>query len=371
MRIGYDAKRIYHNTTGLGNYSRDLVRVMSAFYPEHQYLLYNPKPARVHRLKTDGDFIKEILPQSVLAKKLPALWRSKWIIKQLLKDKVTIYHGLTGELPIGIKKTNIKTIVTIHDLIFVRYPNLYKAFDRKMYFKKFKYAAETADVVVAITEQTKQDIVDFLGINSDKIKVIYQGCHNIFKEKISDSFQKTVLEKYQLPTDYILNVGAINERKNVLSLVKAVSQTGDNLIIVGSGTDYYKKVKNYVTTHHLDKQITFLQGLDMKEIASLYRMAKLFVYPSIFEGFGIPIIEALYSKTPVITTNGSCFPEAGGTHSHYLNDPYDIAEISQAIRKIQSDSSLRESMINNGFSFVQQFNDNNIAHNWANLYQTL
>jgi len=369
MRIGYDAKRIYHNTTGLGNYSRDLVRVLSTYYPSDTSWLYNPKPGKVKRLQTDGELLKEIQPQSFIAKKLHAIWRSKWMVKQLIKDKIDIFHGLTGELPIGIEKTNIKTVVTIHDLIFVRYPELYKAFDRKIYFKKFKHAAEIADIVVAITEQTKDDIVNFLKINPDKIQVIYQGCHNAFKEAIPIRFQKKVLEKYNLPRDYILNVGAVNERKNVLSLIKAVEKTKNNLVIVGSGTAYYKKVTNYVKEREMEKQVYFLSGLEMKEIASLYRMAKLFVYPSIFEGFGIPIIEALYSKTPVITTNGSCFPEAGGPDSYYLQDPYDVDEIGDAIMNILEDVKLQEQMTEKGFEFVQRFNDEIIANNWHNLYQ--
>ena len=371
MRIGYDAKRIYHNTTGLGNYSRDLVRVLSTYYPSNTYWLYNPKPGKVTRLQADGKLVKEVLPQSFIAKKLHAIWRSKWMVKQLKKDKIEIYHGLTGELPIGIEKTNIKTVVTIHDLIFVRYPELYKAFDRKIYFKKFKHAAETADVVVAITEQTKEDIIDFLKIDPKKIQVIYQGCHNIFKEDIPADSQDDVFEKYSIPTDYILNVGSVNERKNVLSLVKAVAKTGDNLVIVGSGTEYYKKVTDYVVKMNLSNQIYFLSGLNMQEIATLYRNAKLFVYPSIFEGFGIPIIEALYSKTPVITTNGSCFPEAGGPSSYYLNDPYDITELEKAITHILSDKSLQETMIAKGYTFVQKFNDVVIANNWNTLYNRL
>jgi len=368
MKIGYDAKRIFHNTTGLGNYSRDLVQILSTYYPKNQYYLYNPKPAKVDRLKPDGKTLVEIKPISFLAKKLPFLWRSKWIVKQLVKDEITVFHGLTGELPFGIEKTNIKTIVTIHDLIFVRYPELYKALDRKIYLKKFKYAAQTADIVIAISEQTKQDIINFLGINGDKIQVIYQGCHRIFKEVISQESQNEVLKKYHIPENYILNVGAINERKNLLSLVKAIEKTGDNLVVVGNGTAYFQKVKEYVNSHHLTKKVSFLQNLSMQDIAVLYRKARIFIYPSIFEGFGIPIIEALYSKTPVITTQGSCFPEAGGPDSIYLKNPYDIDEITKAIHLISEDKSYRLNMINKGFVYVQKFNDEVIAKNFEKIY---
>ena len=371
MRIGYDAKRIFHNTTGLGNYSRDLVRIMHDFNPDNSYLLYNPKKGKVNRLKVDGHILKEILPTTFLAKKASFIWRSKWIVKQLIKDKIDLYHGLTGELPYGIEKTNIKTIVTIHDLIFVRYPELYKSFDRKVYFKKFKYACDIADVVLAITEQTKQDIIDFLNINPDKIKVVYQGCHNAFKEDLSTSFQDEVIKKYNLPNDFILNVGAVIERKNVLTLVKSVNKTKDNLVIVGSGSRYFQEVIKYVDKNNLKERVYFLNGLSMEEIVVLYRKAKLFVYPSIFEGFGIPIIEALYSRTPVITSKGSCFPEAGGPDSCYLNDPYDVDELVKAIDVIKNDEAYKNTMIDKGFEFVQKFNDDAIAKNIMNLYNSL
>ncbi len=370
MNIGYDAKRIFHNTTGLGNYSRDLVRILSEIYPDNSYNLYNPKPAKVDRLQPDGKIVIEQKPKSFLSKKLSSLWRSKWIVKQLVKEKIEIYHGLTGELPYGIEKTNIKTVVTIHDLIFMRYPELYKAIDRKIYFKKFKFAADIADVIIAISEQTKQDIVDFLEINPNKIQVIYQGCHQVFKDELSAKFQKEVLNKYHLPKSFILNVGAVNERKNVLNLIKAIENTAHNLVIVGTGTAYFQKVKKYVTNHKLNDRVFFLSGMSMEEIATLYQKAQLFVYPSIFEGFGIPIIEALYSQTPVITSKGSCFPEAGGPNSIYIN-PKSVDEIRAAIIDVLSDEKIKNTITTNGFKYVQRFNDEVIAKQIMNLYKDL
>lgn len=370
MNIGFDAKRIFHNTTGLGNYSRDLVRILSKYFPENQYLLYNPKKGKVKRLVPNNLNVFEKLPQNFIGKLIPSVWRSKCIIKQLLQDKVDIFHGLTGELPYGINSTQVKTVVTIHDLIFVRYPQQYKAFDRKIYLKKFQYAAQFADVVVAISEQTKRDIVDFLHINPEKIKVIYQGCHPVFKQKLSDDFIQSVVKKYALPQKYLLYIGSVIERKNLLSAVKAVQQTGDHLVVVGDGDHYMQKVKNYLTQHQLQHQVTFLKGLTMEEIAVLYKKAEIFIYPSIFEGFGIPIIEALYSGVPVVTGQGSCFPEAGGLYSKYV-DPYNINQITEAIHTIKNNENIRNEMIEKGLQYVHQFDDDNIAEQWNNLYQTL
>ena len=162
----------------------------------------------------------------------------------------------------------------------------------------------------------------------------------------------------------------VNERKNALSAVKAVEQTGDNLVLVGNGGEYFQMVKNYVIDHKLDSKIFFLQNLTIQEIAVLYQKAMIFIYPSVFEGFGIPIIEALYSKTPVITGKGSCFPEAGGPFSKYI-DPKNIDEIANTIIDIKTNNEMRMEMIEKGFEYVQRFNDEYIAEHWNTLYKSL
>lgn len=371
MNIGYDAKRIFHNTTGLGNYSRDLVRILSEHYPENKYLLYNPKPSQLNRLEVDGEILIEKQPCDFMCQTFSGIWRSRGMVKDLKKDKVDIYHGLTGELPYGIHKTPIKTLLTIHDLIYVRYPKLYKAIDRKIYFKKAKYAAEKANAIVAISAQTKRDIVDFLQIDPEKIKVIYQGCHRAFKEEPSISEQQTFTKKYDLPQKFLLNVGSVIERKNLLTLVKAIEQTGDHLIVVGSGDDYHEKVQAYIEEKQLGRQVRFLTKLSMEEIAMLYQMAEIFVYPSIFEGFGIPIIEAMYSKTPVITSSGSCFPEAGGPNSFYLRNPHDVEELVDTIEEIREKPIDTQIRIEQSFAYVQRFNDDVIAEQMMDLYTEL
>ncbi len=371
MNIGYDAKRIFHNTTGLGNYSRDLVRILSAYYPDNKYLLYNPKPSKLNRLKVDGEILIEKLPCDFMCQTFSGVWRSRGMVKDLKKDQVAIYHGLTGELPYGIHKTNIKTVLTVHDLIYVRYPKLYKAIDRKIYVKKAKYAAEKADVVVAISAQTKRDIVDFLKIDPEKIKVIYQGCHSAFKEEPKVAVQQALVEKYDLPVSFILNVGSVIERKNLMTLVKAVEQTGDHLVVVGSGDEYHEKIQAYIAEKQLGKQIRFLTKLSMEEIAMLYQLAEIFVYPSIFEGFGIPIIEAMYSKTPVITSSGSCFPEAGGPNSFYLRNPHDVNELVETIKEIRDKPVDTQIRIEQSYAYVQRFNDEVIAGQMMDLYKEL
>lgn len=369
MKIGYDAKRAFHNRSGLGNYSRDLIRILSNYFPEHHYYLYNPKTAKIRFALEPNS--TEILPKSKFWKLLSSLWRQKGILSQLKKDTIELYHGLSGEIPSGIHKSNIKTIVTIHDLIFMRLPHLYKPIDRKIYFKKFKYAAEKADLVIAISEETKKDIIHFLGINPEKIIVIYQGCNQAYKNSYAiETFEKTK-KKFQLPKQFILNVGTVEPRKNLLSLIKAVETLNIDVVVVGNDkSNYASEVKAYVAKSGMNSKVHFLKNVSTEELAQIYQLAEIFVYPSIFEGFGIPIIEALFSKTPVITSKGSCFPEAGGPGSIYI-DPNNVANITTEIEGLLSSKDKQETMINEGLNHIKKFDDLYIAQQYMKAYKSI
>ena len=369
VNIGFDAKRVYHNRTGLGNYSRDLVSLLSKFYPENNYFLFNPKPKKIDRLD-DQENIIEILPASHFWKRFSSFWRLGPVVTQLLANKIEIFHGLSGEIPKGLPFTDIKTVVTIHDLIFMRYPKLYTYTDRKIHYRKFLHAVDKADQVIAISEQTKRDIVEFLNVKPSKIKVIYQGCHKLFKAEQSKEFKEEVRNKYNLPENYLLNVGTIETRKNLLLAVKAIRKIDTVLVVVGSDTPYADEVRKYITAKNMEHKVIFLKNIGLKELVALYQMATIFVYPSIFEGFGIPIIEALYSKTPVITSTGSCFSEAGGPDSIYI-PPYDHKKLRKTITEVLSNKELQNKMIANGYQFVQKFNDKQIAENMMKVYKEL
>ena len=366
MNIGFEAKRVFHNKTGLGNYSRDLVRLMANYYPSTKLFLYNPKEAKNELFVSKAQNIIERRPNSPFKN----YWRQKGVVKDLLADKITIFHGLSGEIPSGLKKNNIKSVVTIHDLIFMRYPNLYSFFDRKIHYLKFKKAAKNADVVIAISEQTKQDIIHYLKIGEQKIKVVYQGCQPVFKEKINAEKLSEVKNKFNLPDEFLLNVGTIETRKNALSIVKAIKYIDTTLVLIGKETEYIQQIHAYIAEHNLQQKVVFLKGISSSELAAIYQLATIFIYPSIFEGFGIPIIEALFSKTPVITTNSGVFPEAGGPNSVYVN-PNDIEEMAEKITYLLANPEVRNEMAEKGIAFAQKFNDAVIAKNVMEIYESL
>ena len=363
MKIAFDAKRFFQNSSGLGNYSRDLVRILAQFFPENEYILLNKKST-----EKGGEILES---SNVNFKKIPdgKFARQFEMGKTAQKLDAEIFHGLSGELPLKWTKKPIKKIVTIHDLIFVRYPEYYSWFDRKIHFWKFKKAAESSDLIIAISEQTKRDIVDFLHIKPEKIRVVYQGCHQSFKENQSQEFLIEIREKFSLPARFILNVGTIESRKNILNILKALTNTEIPLVVVGKKQkDYFKKIEKYLAKNKVN--VKFLEGVSMTELAAVYKMADVFVYPSFFEGFGIPIIEALFSATPVITGNTSSLPEAGGDAALYV-DPENEGDIRAKILHLWNNEAERQRRKELGLKYVEKFQDQNIAFELMNIYREI
>lgn len=364
MKVAFDGKRFFNNSSGLGNYSRDLVRIVATHFSENQFVLFNKNQSE------KGKEILEFPNVSFQQTSKGNLARQFKMGKDAQQINADIFHGLSGELPLKWDKIPIKKIVTIHDLIFLRLPQYYTFFDRKIHFWKFKKAAEQTDLIIAISEQTKRDIIEFLKVPEEKIRVVYQGCHHAFKENQAEEFLNLVKEKHNLPKRFILNVGTIEPRKNLLNIVKAIHGTEIPLVVVGKKTSYFNKVQKYLRKNKLENQVHFLENVSMEELAAIYKLADLFVYPTFFEGFGIPVIEALFSKTPVITSNLSSLPEAGGKHSVYI-DPHNAEDLKAKISFLWQNESERKRRAEKGFEFVQKFNDENIARNLMNVYRSI
>lgn len=367
LRIGYDGKRAANNLTGLGNYSRSLIEHLAEQYPENQYFVYSPK---LKSAKQIDNFFKKDNIELKLPNDTHFLWRTLNVVKDLLRDNVQIFHGLSHEIPFYIEHTPIKSVVTIHDLIFLRFPEYYKFIDRKLYEWKSKSACKRADRIIAISEKTKQDIVEFYGIKQDKIEVIYQSCDDSFKTTFPESTLNNIRATYALPENYILNVGTIESRKNLKLIVKALKQVDLDykLVVIGKQTSYFKEVEQEIELLGLKDRIVFLKDIPFADLPGIYQMASVFVYPSFYEGFGIPIIEALYSNVPVVAATGSCLEEAGGPNSIYVS-PTDADQLAASINSILANPPLQTEMKAKGLEFVQKFNSPLVTQQLIICYQ--
>lgn len=370
MKIGYDAKRAFLNNTGLGNYSRWLIKSVSRYYPENEYFLYTPKvkPGFRADLPEASDNAHIITAKGKLVK---SWWRSKSVIKDIKRDGIELFHGLSAELPGGLKKAGVKSVVTVHDLIFMRFPQYYGRVSRNIYTVKLKHACKIADRVLAISERTKYDLVELLHVPAEKISVIYQGCDPSFKTICTPEQKQAVRKKYGLPSDFILNVGTVEERKNLWVLIRALSFLSDvKLVVTGKQTGYVDEIKKHLSAHQLNNQVILLNNADFADLPAIYQLAKCFVYPSRYEGFGIPVLEALASGTPVIAATGSCLEEAGGPDSLYV-EPDDHIALSEKIHQVLTDDELRKNMIAKGREYSLKFEDENLAAQVMRLYQNL
>lgn len=375
MKVGFDAKRAFRNFTGLGNYSRNIMELLMRDFPNDTYVAYAPsvpvKRAVGFVESNPGLVIK--YPHSGLWKRLSSLWRSFGITWQLEKDHIDIYHGLSGELPFNIRNArNVKKVLTVHDLIFLRFPHCYKPFDRFIYNLKFRKSCQNADLVIAISECTKRDIMEFYGIAEEKIRVVYQGCDASFGVLQSSEQLNAVRKKYSLPEQYILNVGTLEERKNVMLAVKALPLLPPNvsLVMVGRHTPYTDKVMQYARETGVADRILEIGNADFRDLPAIYRLATVFVYPSRYEGFGIPILEALNSCVPVIAATGSCLEEAGGPDSIYVN-PDDADAMAGQLNRLLNDPDLRSQMAAKGWLWAQQFGESLTATAIHDCYESL
>jgi glycosyltransferase involved in cell wall biosynthesis len=362
LTIGFDAKRIVSNATGLGSYGRTLVNdLIRRADDDVDLLLYAPNPGR-------DDLRQQILinehadfryPQSSIVN---SYWRTFGITNDLKRDGVQLYHGLSGELPIGLRKAGIPGLVTIHDLIFLRHPEYYPWIDAKLYAWKFRQTLKEADHIIAISQRTKVDIMEFGDVPPERISVVYQSYNPRFSATPSAETQAAVRKRYGLPEHFILNVGTIERRKNLRLAVEALPllPTDIHLVAVGRQTKYVREIPESPRLH-------MLSGVPDSDLAAIYSLADAFVYPSRYEGFGIPIIEAIAAGLPVVACTGSCLEEAGGPANLYVN-PDDAAGLAEAICQVLPGNPDREQRIQQSQQYIKRFEGLDVAGQMMSIY---
>ena len=374
LTIGYDAKRAVSNGTGLGNYCRTLLNDLGTIDTTDSFRLYVPDLGR-DDLRSQLDMPRNmsfVTPANKLVKPLRSLWRIKGIVNDLKRDGVDIYHGLTGELPLGLSEAGIKSVVTIHDLIFMRCPEYYNPVDVAIYKWKFRNAIRQADRIIAISECTRRDIMELGEIDDSRIHVVYQSCDTRFRQQVSPEQKQDVRARYSLPKRYVLFVGTIEERKNALLAAQALPYLSDeiHLVLVGRQTAYAKTITSFARQNGLANRIHMLSGVPTSDLYAIYQQAECFVYPSRYEGFGIPVIEAIQSRLPVIACTGSCLEEAGGPDNVYV-DPDEPQEMAMAIKSITDNPDAARQIVTRSLDYIRRFENGNVAQEMLNVYRSL
>lgn len=370
--IGFDGKRAAQNRTGLGNYSRFVISGLSRFADAGALKVFTPSAKKTHCLdgidKMGG--VEMEYPHGLWSGALKQAWRVFGICGDLKRLGVDIYHGLSNELPIGIERSGVASVVTIHDLIFLRHPECYHSIDRKIYDYKFRRACGASDRVIAVSECTKRDITEFYGTDPDKIDVVYQGCDEQFWHVADETTRQEARTKFGLPEHYILYVGSIERRKNLGLIAEALPLLPKDVkvIAVGRRTAYADEVERITASNGTRDRMTMLSGVPFRLLPALYQMSDLFVYPSRYEGFGIPLLEALVSRVPVIGCTGSCLEEAGGVGSIYVS-PDDAEGLAREISRVLCDDELRQKMIADGVRHAERFRQEGLTRELTSVYE--
>ncbi|MDD3686859.1 MAG: glycosyltransferase family 1 protein [Bacteroidales bacterium] len=369
MKIAFDAKRAFLNRSGLGNYSRDIIRSLHDFYPEVSCVLFSPTP--------QTDLLEEKYRRNVIcpatSNSLKAsYWRSYKMGNDIATLNPDIYHGLSNELPVNISKSKAIKVVTIHDLIFIKFPQLYSLIDRKIYYRKFYRACKDADKIIATSIQTKEDIIKYFGIDERKIEVVYQSCANNFNGQFDQLELENIREKYSLPNRYVLTVGTVEKRKNALNVIKAIYYFNLDIdyLLVGRKTDYAKEILDWAQEHKISYRLHFVDNISNADLPAIYKMAEVFVYPSIYEGFGIPIIEAFNAGVPVITGDKGATAEVGGKAAIQV-DVLNPKNIGVAIKSVCESSDLKFQLISEGIERAELFSRENVTKELYNFYKNL
>lgn len=363
MIIGYEAKRIFHNRSGLGHYGRNLLSGLAQYYPENQYRLYNPWPGKVEF--NPAKCVTEVCPP-YRTKLLAQIWRRRLVAGRVAREGVEVFHGLSGELPQGLKKT--PAVVTMHDLIFMRYPKLYKAIDRRVYRRKALQAGRSAQVIVAVSQQTRRDLIDLLDLPAHKIKVIFQSCAPEFWRDQS-ALWPALERQWALPERFVLFVGSLEKRKNPVLLAQVCAELKIPLRVVGRPTPYWERFwqkRNRAESEYVQQ----IKIDDTSQLAALYQRASLFAYPSIFEGFGIPLLEAMASGTPVLTARNSALQEVAGPGS-VLVDELQHESLNEALQELWESPESYAARSQKNRHFAEQFTDRVLTAQWMETYREL
>lgn len=373
MNIGIDIRPLMSPTrTGVGEYTCELISAILKEDKKNQYFLFYNSYSDVSENIPDWkqDNVKYVITR----------WPNK-LFNGLIKmtgmpklDKIInnldIFFSPNLNFTSLSKKT--KFILTVHDLPFELFPEFFSPRQR-LWHKTInpKKQCRRADLILVPSENTKRDVVDRYKINPEKIKVLYHGLPQIFYKKELVDNQK-IKEKYNLPGKFILFLGTVELRKNITGLIKAFEMAQKSLpanyslVIAGTKGWDYKKIYECACSSSIKEKIKFIGYVEPNEKPALYSLSHLFVYPSFYEGFGFPVIEAMACGTPVITSNRSSLPEITENAACLIN-PNNTASISQGIIKVLNDKNIRERFISQGTKQAQKFNWAETAQKWLTL----
>jgi glycosyltransferase involved in cell wall biosynthesis len=373
LRIGIDYTAAVRQGAGIGRYTRELVRALAKLDRGHDYVLF---AAAGGQRPVDAGWPTSFQTRSVPLsdRALAILWHRLqlplWV--ELVTGPVDIFHSPDFVLP-PVRRA--KTLLTVHDLSFIRYPQCADANLRAYLNRVVPRSVHRADLVLADSQNTKDDLVELLDVRHDRIEVIYPGVEERFRPIEDQVVLDEARKQYDLPARFIFGLGTLQPRKNFTRLIEAYSllvtrYPSLHLVIAGGKGWLYEEIFATVERLDLEEEVVFPGFVADEDLPALYNLAELFVFPSLYEGFGLPPLEAMACGTPVITSDASSLPEVVG-EAGLMVEATDVEGLAEAVRRVLEDDALREGMIAKGVKQVRKFTWQKAAAKLLNLYEAL
>ncbi|MCE3238455.1 MAG: glycosyl transferase, group 1 [Gammaproteobacteria bacterium] len=369
MRIGIGTTKIepavcHGNIDGIGVYVQNLLYYYKKLQLEVVPISYPP-------LIGQHETTSFCLPYSLAT--LAALTPLKSLLNQPFEKKIDLFHATDYLIP---RFSQIPVVATLHDAIMLKHPEWCNPRLRKIKNFFIKHSIQWATHIIAISHTMVPELVNYWGVDENKISVVYQGISDGWFEKINPEKKKQILNKFHLQENFILAVGTLQPRKNFIRIIQAYDalpehlQKKHKLVLVGKegwqSHETLDEIKKIVSK----KKAVWLQYVTLEELRVLYQTAKLFLFPSLSEGFGAPLLEAFASNVPVITSNISCLPEIAGEAAYFVN-PFDTMKIKQAICTLLTNPELCANLIMQGQNRVRQFTLQKCAEETIKVYKKI
>lgn len=372
MRIGIDARMYSAEFTGIGRYVYELIQQLAELDKKNEYVIFMNRP-EYDTFEEPNKRFRKVL---VNAKHYTLKEQFRYL-RVLKKAKLDLMHFTHFNAPIFYKKPSV---VTVHDLTLSFYPGkkMNSAFYRAAYNLVLKSAVKHSRRVIAVSENTKQDLIEIVGTPSSKVEVVYEGVCEQFGPRGNKEQLERVKLKYGISKDFLLYTGVWRGHKNLVNLIKSFALIRDgaegfdvSLVITGEEDPYYPEVKRTVSELGLEHHVIYTGMVSEAELVALYQAAKVYVFPSLYEGFGLPPLEAMRCGTPVVASKTSCIPEICGEHNALFFDPYDPEDMANAVRKVLLDPTLQAELRECGLKHSLKFSWGKMAKETLEIYESV
>ncbi|MCD6519611.1 MAG: glycosyltransferase family 4 protein [Anaerolineae bacterium] len=371
MRIGIDYTAAVRQHAGIGRYTRELVAALAKLDHSNSYILFSA--GRPERTTWPKNFRLRSLPLS--DRHLAILWQRLRLPLPIecFLGKIDLYHSPDFVLPPVLCA---RTLLTVHDLSFLRHPECFPAPLLEYLTQAVPRSVQRADLILADSQSTRQDIIELLHIPPERVAVIYAGVDPRFQPSRQDPSAEKVLQRYNIPRPYLLGLGTLQPRKNFARLIKAYHllrqrwHIPHHLVIGGTRGWLDEEIDQTIQELDLTQEVHLIGFVADEDLPILYSMADLFVFPSLYEGFGIPVLEAMACGTPVVTSSTSSLPEVAG-EAALLVPPTDVEALAEAMAKLLEDEELRADLQRKGFLQIKRFTWRKAAQKLLQIYDDL